>query len=98
MHHSWIVIACLGATTWLADDARAAEVKVEVAAKAGTSSIRDPIGVGFGLGGRVGASLSNFYAGLAFTYYFGGTGPSITFNPTLLVVPPLPQDRGPYTR
>ena len=61
-------------------------VDVEVAAKVGggTNPVNVPGGqfgpaqvnaLGFGLGARAGASISGFYGGLAFMYYFGGRQP-----------------------
>jgi hypothetical protein len=75
----WIFAAALGAGTLaISRDAHAiGPVDVEVGARigGGTSPFSSqPSPLGFGLGGRAGASFLGYYGGLSLMYYFGDSG------------------------
>ena len=67
-----------GTAIFVASNARAVPMRVELGEKVGASSANDPVDLGIGIGERVGVTFANFYAGLTLTYYVGGSGPSIT--------------------
>jgi hypothetical protein len=71
--------ALLGATTASALGPVGVEVGARVGGGTSTAS-SGPNPLGFGLGGRAGASIFNVYAGVSFMYYLGGsesTPPSV---------------------